>query len=534
MTKSRAYLIGLFLLVLISLICIWLSYGLWQTHQALQALQDFKFQTSAQAATRALPVATSMNAASFYQIPDVRLWQESLELLQQAPDIVQDIKATATADENQTPNWMAMAQKLKQLQTDLGQSWVMSQVFPEQSQILTRALTQFDSIYQAVLTGDKTFLVIFQNGHELRATGGFMGSYATVKLHNGQVTSINVQDIYVPDGQFTGFIAAPAGVEEYLSSGHGLRLPDANWSPDFPSSAQDILSYFALGDESQINGVIAVNLELAESVLDIFGEVFVPDYQMTINSSNVATALRTGRDGFFPGSIQKQHLLGSVVNQLKFRLSEASPEQQQQLLSLLQSAVVQKELQAYAHDQELEKVFTDLGAGGQLQPSGSFYFFPVESNVGINKANPGVSRQIKLDIEDTATTATLSFMNNNSPAPSLATPSANPHYANYQRIFLKPETAVLAITIDGQTLSQWDESVETTTAGEQVKQIGFLLTVPAQTTREIILHFQHPPLGDQPSVGLQKQSGVPPIPYEINMGTDLWQFELDRDSVLQF
>src|SRR5579859_7780532 len=105
---------------------------------------------------------------------------------------------------------------------------------------LIAKLDDINTLAQILLTNTHRYVILFQNSEELRATGGFMGSYALVELQNGRLTKLDIQDIYQPDGQFYGFVEAPPGVKDYLSSGKGLRLPDANWSPDFPTSAAAI------------------------------------------------------------------------------------------------------------------------------------------------------------------------------------------------------------------------------------------------------------------------------------------------------
>ncbi|MDP1743836.1 MAG: DUF4012 domain-containing protein, partial [Candidatus Amesbacteria bacterium] len=46
---------------------------------------------------------------------------------------------------------------------------------------------------------NKDYVVLLQNNTELRATGGFMGSYARLRFRNGTLQSTKFEDIYEPD-----------------------------------------------------------------------------------------------------------------------------------------------------------------------------------------------------------------------------------------------------------------------------------------------------------------------------------------------
>lgn len=139
--------------------------------------------------------------------------------------------------------------------------------------VFNATVRQTISALELLMTGNHRLVVLLQNSDELRATGGFMGSYAVIELNEGVIHQLHVQDIYVPDGQFTGFVTAPPGAAEYLSSGKGLRLPDSNWYPDFPTSAQSVMQFFALGKETQIKTIVAINVEVVEELLNITGPI---------------------------------------------------------------------------------------------------------------------------------------------------------------------------------------------------------------------------------------------------------------------
>src|SRR3989344_7519944 len=79
--------------------------------------------------------------------------------------------------------------------------------------------------------GPRKYLFLFQNNHELRATGGFIGSYALLDINDGVVRRFFVDGIFNPDGQLKEKIVPPKPIQKISAS---WSLHDSNWFPDFP------------------------------------------------------------------------------------------------------------------------------------------------------------------------------------------------------------------------------------------------------------------------------------------------------------
>jgi len=88
----------------------------------------------------------------------------------------------------------------------------------------------------------KTYLFLFQNNSELRPTGGFIGTYGILKIHNGEMVSFETDNIYNLDRapQYILQEEAPAPIAKYLEQKY-WSLRDINWSPDFPTTAEKAL-----------------------------------------------------------------------------------------------------------------------------------------------------------------------------------------------------------------------------------------------------------------------------------------------------
>lgn len=394
--------------------------------------------------------------------------------------------------------------------------------------------SDFKQVLTNLATTDQTWLVLFQNSDELRATGGFTGTYALLTITDGQVAELVFEDIYDADGQFQGYVEPPPGVAEYLSSDNGLRLPDANWHPDVPQSVRQQLDFFALGRKQDIAGVITINLPLAERLLQVTGPITVPDYNAVVSAQNLHQALRDERDSFFAGNIQKKHLLSLVVKQALFKASELSMQQYVELLSVLKSGAKQKEVLLYSRDASLQQLFTKHQLTGAIDPSIAEQLIGlVESNVGINKANRQVQRTVTLQLSEQRSSITINFANNNSSQTLLPeTGLIDTGYVNYQRIVVPTTWNVHAISLEGLPVEQWDEDIITTSTDHQIKQVGYLVPVPMQAARTTTIELTHPPLASPTSLQLYKQPGLQSTPYQITFGDFQTEVFLEHDQVL--
>jgi hypothetical protein len=525
--------------------------SIWHTHAALKSLQQFQLDTAAQHAHQGKPVARIFSTLGGWLVPDFKVWDASLHLVEELPQVAAHVIKVnssnllgSSPDETESTEYTqvvsAFVANVDALHTYLDQSLFVKNRLGHAWPTITAVNEQLQTLYQQVLVGEHTYLIMFQNTEELRATGGFMGSFASLQVQDGQLQTVNVQDIYTPDGQFKGFVTPPVGVETYLSSGNGLRLPDANWWPDFPSSAAKILPFMGMGQNQAIDGVIAINLELVEHILQVTGPIYLPDYQTTVSADNFATVARADRDEFFPGSIAKVQFLSHFLNQLKLKLATLSPDQQQELISVFTSALTTKDIQLYSNLPAVQDIFKYYGLTGEVvYPPSAFYIMSVESNVGINKANRSILRSYEVQLDETSSQLKITYTNNNPLTPLATDPSEVPqhaaahlHYVNYQRLLLLPETEVEAITFNDQPLATWDEEIITTSNGQHLKQVGFLLEVPEQTQRTLSISITHPPLSTFQHLTIQKQSGLPASPVIIQTSQGSKSLLLEKDELI--
>ena len=425
----------------------------------------------------------------------------------------------------------------------------------DQRQLLA-AVQEFIPEIQTVLhelsQGEQRWILLFQNSNELRSTGGFMGSYALLELNQGKITQINIEDIYDADGQFDGYFDAPNGVSQYLSSGKGLRLPDANWHVDTKKSAEQILPFFAMGNKQNIKGIIFVNLEFAKKLLSFLGPIELPDYNTIVTEDNIDEVLRSRRDDFFPGSVQKKHMLSLLLTQVRLQILKLDPKQFMSLLAMAADEIQRHNLQFYSNNQAIDTIFSlhDMRQTICI-PENSEYLYLVESNVGINKANKGISRTVTVNKQNNERIVSVTFTNKNKKPttsklteltqldpPSNATTAAsqiqlNNHlaYINYQRIIVPKNWTLNKIEYQNQKITNIDQ--ETIIQNEtEFNQFGFLLVLQEEEQANLSATFTTTENFDQ--IYIQKQPGLPATNYILEYNQEQSVTELEKNILLTY
>ncbi|MEK9152448.1 MAG: DUF4012 domain-containing protein, partial [Patescibacteria group bacterium] len=133
--------------------------------------------------------------------------------------------------------------------------------------------------------GTRRYLTVFQNNAELRATGGFIGSFALLDVKKGEIKNIDMPGggSYDLQGSLKSNYAAPQPLRLINPR---WQFQDANWSPDFATSAQTISWFYGKSGGPSVDGVIAINASFMEKLLEVTGPIEMPEYGKTVTSRN--------------------------------------------------------------------------------------------------------------------------------------------------------------------------------------------------------------------------------------------------------
>lgn len=360
-----------------------------------------------------------------------------------------------------------------------------------------------------------TFLVLLQNNMELRPTGGFIGSYALLTFDKGRLLDFEVRDVYSADGQLKGYVEPPSDLKKHLGEA-GWYLRDSNWDPDFPTSAVKAAWFLEKETGRTVDGVLGINLFVAQKILEAVGEVEVADYQEKINSQNLfERAEYHAETNFFPGSTQKQDFLGSLARSLFEKIKASDRQAWLKIAKTTYQSLRAKDILVYLKDQEAMGIVTALNWDGAMRDitclsrvptsrrdsrSGEEsatcyvdYLMIVESNVGVNKANYFVKRQLTHHIQLGGNGTVQEVLKINYQNESQADVFPAGGYKNYLRIYVPLKSKLLQVVVtDPATGSREDIGSEKREVKEEHGRtvFSFLVEIPIKEEKTVEINYK--------------------------------------------
>lgn len=245
----------------------------------------------------------------------------------------------------------------------------------------------------------KRYLVLFQNPSELRATGGFAGSLAFVELRNGVVTELEV-----PGGgpyDFQGGLKRIIRPPEPIRISRGTwQLQDAAWFFDFPTSARKVLWFLRESGGPEVDGVIAINAEVAASLLGLTGPIALPEYKKVLTRENFVRETQEAVELEFDVVANRpKQFIADLAPELLSRIISLRGAQQLELISLLDNALAERSIQIYLTEPDLQAKARSFGWAGEVHAAPMDYLAIVRSNIGGGKTDAVTDDSIDYKVE---------------------------------------------------------------------------------------------------------------------------------------
>ncbi len=401
----------------------------------------------------------------------------------------------------------------------------------------------------ALLGGDapQTYLILLQNEDELRPTGGFITALGVLTLDHAEVTTLTVDTSYAVDDVTQPYPLPPQPLIDYMASYLWL-VRDSNWSPNFPTAAQQALALYGLTDpETQFNGVVAIDQRGAQMLLRAVGPVTLAESGETVDADNLIDYMRlaTWAGAQEQGTTDdwwRHHkdFLHDLTQAMFQKLQDAS------LLDMGQAALQtldERHLQVWLAGRDLS-VLAETGWDGAIRPGAGDYWMAVDANLGFNKTNAvlGEAAEYAVDLTDLANprgALTLTYVNPVAgelpcvQSPNLAplgtyTATIERCYWNYLRVYV-PKGANLLVATPQAVPGEWMltgravDAVVRLEPGEQGTQaFGTFLVVPYATTLTTAFTYTLAPGAVAQSgqtytytLRIQKQAGTKAMPVSV-------------------
>lgn len=388
-----------------------------------------------------------------------------------------------------------------------------------------------------------SYIVLLGNDTEMRANGGFVGSYAKVNMHFPQV-DLDFQDIYVPDGQVKDHVPQPEPIQQAF--GHGTwQLANADWEPDFPTASKALRWFFEKGKEINPDILAIINLSTIREIVDQVGPFRVPEYDSTITPENLYLFLQGKAEvGFFPGSTQKKDALYAVGHAFFKKIKSLPITKQIKIASLLYTELHRKNILVNSQNPDFQNFLLNQDYAGVLKSASEDTYSLVETNLGANKANQFVSRQtnhkIKVNAGSVHHEVILNFTN--------TSPEANPNppfhyggnYIAYLRFYIPASAKDIKIFTND---TQYFPTIATTSAIStlpstpvpsiqskyNLTEVGFYHITFAGGQSKINLSYNTPLSLPEYTLTILKQHGLKSSPQNIDINNKMYKTDLQTD-----
>lgn len=261
------------------------------------------------------------------------------------------------------------------------------------------------ALLPAILGADepRDYLIGFQNTAEQRGTGGALLQFQAVTIDEGRLDlSGKANTVYDIDKNRTP-IDIPIPEDAWYVAGieDAQRFGNANWSPDWPLSAQLTLAYGEATPSNQafpsFDGVIAIDPVAIQQLMPGTGPYTTKGSRNRISSGRVVHFLLYKAYASFPIPGVRRVVLNQVVDGFVEHLLD--PLHPSELVSGMGQALSRKHMQIWMRALPEQKFITRMGWDASIKPAArDDYLMAIEQNVGGNKLDYFDSNSIVSDI----------------------------------------------------------------------------------------------------------------------------------------
>ncbi|MFH1823037.1 MAG: DUF4012 domain-containing protein [Patescibacteria group bacterium] len=246
---------------------------------------------------------------------------------------------------------------------------------------------------------DKRYLLVFQNNTELRATGGFIGSYALVDISQGKIENIEAPGggSYDTEGGLRVLVAAPEPLQLVNPLWH---FWDANWWPDWPTSAKKLMWFYEKSDGPTVDGVISFTPTFLERLLEIIGPVdMTEEYGVILTAENFwLTTQEIVEDKGDPSQIENnkpKKIIGDLMNKIIFDLPKhLNKNTMIELLKTTEESLSEKHILFYFTDLATQEEISKHGWSGEIYNTRWDYLSVINTNIAGGKTDKRIEEEI--------------------------------------------------------------------------------------------------------------------------------------------
>ncbi|PIP33348.1 hypothetical protein COX22_04830 [Candidatus Falkowbacteria bacterium CG23_combo_of_CG06-09_8_20_14_all_49_15] len=270
---------------------------------------------------------------------------------------------------------------------------------------------------------ESNYLFVLQNQDELRPTGGFIGTFGLLRLVAGDLADISTHDIYHLDMPIKDEVknSPPAPLAKYLNLEQWF-LRDANWSPDWPTSARLIESFYQeeirllkkvrakektkdpLIDQSPavFSGVIGLTPKVITDLLSVIGPVAVGGqiYDQDNFTKLLEYQVEKGYVSLGLPAWERKEVIGDITRALKVEFFNLPPEKWAVAVNSIFQNIQQKNILIHVNNPDIQKLLAGSDLSGEIKKTAGDYLAVVDANLAALKTDAVVTRYLHYQLEE--------------------------------------------------------------------------------------------------------------------------------------
>lgn len=246
--------------------------------------------------------------------------------------------------------------------------------------------------------GPRKYLFLFQNNQEMRATGGFIGTYGIMDIFNGRIKKFFVDGIFNPDGQLKEKVVPPAPIQKISAA---WSLHDSNWFPDFPKSAEKAAWFYGKTGGPTVDGVIAMTPTVMQKLLEITGPIEMPEYGVTVDKDNFIEKIQYEVEDNYDKSLnQPKKILADLAPELLDRIFNLKDFSKiSQVVNVLAQSLNEKHILIYSRNYDIEQKLSQSGWSGEILNNSKDYLSVINTNINGYKTDGVIDEKIEHSAE---------------------------------------------------------------------------------------------------------------------------------------
>ncbi|MCA9364465.1 MAG: DUF4012 domain-containing protein [Candidatus Moranbacteria bacterium] len=381
---------------------------------------------------------------------------------------------------------------------------------------------------------ERTYLILLQNNHELRPSGGYIGTFAIVKIKDGQITNLETHNTNVFDGRVPDVELPPYPMKETLKI-PSWKMRDANWSPDFPTSAKKAEYFYHLGKgKEQFDGIIGVTTNILPRLLSVTGPIELEGKAGIFTQENAIDKLQEYVEISYQDlgveEEERKVIIATLAKKIVEKVSWTHPITIAKIGNAIVEALNEKEVQIYVKNEKVQKEVHTAKWGGEINSDWTKdYLMTVDANLSALKSDRLIDRNINytidLTLEKPRAYMQITYRHNGTQKDWRTT-----DYQSFLRVYLPKDAWVETVKGANKEVVYEQEN------GKKV--FGALVHVGLGASKTIELEYVLPEsIKNDYSLLIQKQAGVDNVQTSVRViredgKVDEKSFNMKSDTVV--